>query len=44
MKALKLLMAAADAQTMAFTAEAEKTAKTVLADSGKTLKFVYARI
>ena len=41
MKTLKLLCAAAAAVTMTFTAEAAKTAKAVVADSGATLKFVY---
>ena len=41
MKTLKLLGAALAAVTMTFTAQAEKTAKAVLADSGATLKFVY---
>ena len=41
MKILKILCAALAAVTMTFTAQAEKTAKAVLADSGTTLKFVY---
>lgn len=41
MKAMKLLFAATAALTMAFTAQAEKTAKAVLADGGATLRFVY---
>ena len=40
MKTLKILCAALAAVTMTFTAQAEKTAKAVLADSGATLKFV----
>ena len=41
MKTLKLLGAALAVVTMTFTAEAAKTAKAVVADSGATLKFVY---
>ena len=41
MKTLKILGAALAAVTMTFTAQAEKTAKAVLTDSGATLKFVY---
>ena len=40
MKTLKLLGAAL-AMAMSLTAEAAKTAKAVLTDSGTTLKFVY---
>ena len=41
MKTLKMLGAALAAVTMAFTAQAAKTAKAVITDGGKTLKFVY---
>ena len=41
MKTLKLLGAALAAVTMTFTAQAEKTAKAVLENDGKTLRFVY---
>ena len=41
MKMLKLLVAAVAAVAMTFAANAAKTAKAVLTDEGKTLKFVY---
>ena len=41
MKTLKMLVAAVAAALMTFTAQAANTAKVVVADSGKTLKFVY---
>ena len=41
MKLLKALVMAVAAVAMTFTAQAEKTAKVVLEDNGKTLRFVY---
>ena len=41
MKMLKMLCAAAAAVMMTLSAQAAKTAKAVLTDSGTTLKFVY---
>ena len=41
MKHIRLMMSAALAMAMSFTAEAAKTAKAVVTDGGATLKFVY---